>query len=333
MPRTPAVPADLAHGPFRGSAAIDAGLTTRYQLRSAAWERLLRDVYIHRPLADDPAIRVEALKLGTAPGAVVCGLTAAWAYGAWSPPPGGTVPLEVTRPVRAPGTPAAGLTRRRLVLRGTPDLVRPPTGLSALDEDVVERGGLLFTSTFRTCFDLMRQRHLVEAVAIADSFAFMCNMSIPLLDAYCADRRRWPNVRLARSAVELASPAARSPGESRLRMVVVLAGFDEPLVNVPILDLDDRHLATPDLLMRSRRLVGLEYDGEYHDHDEQPAADRLRTNRLLARTSIPLLRYDRTAVSQRRAVIVAEVASATGQRPLSTLDDRDFFRGPVRRLA
>ncbi len=333
MPRHPRVPDELAHGPFRGSWAVGAGLLTKYQLRSRAWVRVFRDVYLARPLGDDDGMRLAALRVATPPGTIVSGLTAAWLHRAWSPPPGQVVPLEITRPVRAPGTPIAGLHRRRLVLRGTPDLVRPEVGLSELDRDVVICGDVHATSPVRTCFDLMRDHHLVEAVAVADAFVDGSGVQIPVLDAYCADRRRWPNVRLARAAVTLASPGVRSPGESRLRMVVVLAGFSEPLVNVAVVDSADEHLATPDLLLHRRRLVGLEYDGAYHEDADQQASDRRRTNRIVAGSSIPLLRYDRTALRSRRPLIVGEVAAATGERPLHELEDRDFLRGRSRRTA
>ncbi len=241
------------------------------------------------------------------------------------------MPLQVTRAVRTPGTQVAGLSRRRLTLRGTPDLVRPPTGLSQLDEDVVTVGSLQVTSPTRTCFDLMRERQLVEAVAVADAFAYAGAVALPILDAYCSDRRRWPYVRSARSAVELATPYARSPGESRLRMVVVLSGFTDPLVNVPVVGADGVEIAVPDLLVLGPRNTAMEYDGAYHEEAQQVALDRRRQTRFVARTDIPLLRYDREDVALRRDDIVADVAEKTGDRALSELHAKDFSRALRRR--
>lgn len=328
VPREPFVPPSLVDRPFRGTAAVRDGVLTPGQLRSRAWTRLLRDVYVVRGLEDLEAVRREALRLVMDPTTVACGLTAAWLHGAWEPAPGAVVPLQVTRPVRSPGNQPCGVLRRRLVLRGTPDLLRPPTGISELDQDVVEIDGLRATSLVRTCFDLMRQRHLVEAVAVADAFAYRGGLSLPLLGMYCQDRRRWPFVRPTRTAVELAVDGARSPGESRLRMMVVLAGFPEPLVNVPLCDPSGEHIATPDLLMTSRRWLGLEYDGGYHDEGLQPVADRARDRRITTELGFPVLHYDAAGILEERHLASAAITRLTGLRPRFPLEDRDFLRLP-----
>lgn len=325
MSRPAAIPPELSSAPFRGTDAVRRGLLTPARLRSRAWVRLMRDVYVHESLQSRPEVRLAALQLVGDRTAIICGLTAAWVYGAWSPAPGLVVPLQVTRPVRAPGTPVTGFSRRRLTLRGTADLVRPPTGLSELDEDVVELGSLRVTSPTRTCFDLMRERWLVEAVAVADAFAYADLVWLALLGAYCEDRRRWPGIRLTRVAVELASAAARSPGETRLRMALVLAGLSEPLVNVPVRDLSGREVAIPDLTILNPRTTAVEYDGGYHDEPEQVKADRRRLTRFVASTEIPLLRYDATDLREPDK-IVRSVAAKCGQVPRYPLESQDFDR-------
>jgi hypothetical protein len=326
VPREPFVPPSLVDRPFRGTAVVRDGILTSAQLRSRAWTRLLRDVYVVRGLEDDDGVRREALRLVMDPTTVACGLTAAWLHGAWEPAPGSVVPLQVTRPVRSPGNQPDGLHRRRLVLRGTPDLLRPPVGVSELYRDVVEFDGLRTTSLVRTCFDLMRQRHLVEAVAVADAFAYRCGLPLSLLGLYCQDRRRWPFVRPTRTAVGLAVDGARSPGESRLRMMVVLSGFPEPWVNVPVCDRSGDHVATPDLLMTSRRWLGLEYDGGYHDEGPQPVADRARDRRITTELGFPVLHYDARGIVEERRLVAGTISRLTGLRPRYPLEDRDFLR-------
>ncbi len=326
------IPSTLIGIPFRGSEAVAKGLLTAEQLRSKVWCRLVRGIYVTCEHASEPDVRVAALRLAMPAGAVIAGRTAAWLHGVWQPRPGRVVPLELARSVRAPALMTKGLSARRLVLRGSPDLSRPLTGLSGLDHDVEQRDGIRVTSPTRTCFDLMRERALVEAVVVADAFAAADPpLPLPFLDAYCADRRRWPNVRLARQAVDLARSGVRSPGESRLRMVLVLSGLPDPLVNVPVMRAGtDEVLGVPDLIMLGRRrMVGVEYDGAYHDEADQPALDRRRANRLSV-GSLPILRYDKVSVTRERNLVAEEVAQACGDRLTLPLSERDFRQPPPR---
>lgn len=327
VPPRPAVPPELSSAPFSGSVAVARGLLTRKQLRSRCWVRLLRDVYVHSEVVLDPAMRIEALRHVVRPGRVVIGRTAAWLHGAWTPYPGSPVPLEVSDPATTNGGDVAGLGRRRLTLRDA-----HLSGLSWLDHDVELLDGLEVTSPWRTCFDLMRERALVEAVVVADAFAYTGAIDVTRMAVYAADRVRWPRVRAVRVALNLAVHGARSPGESRLRMVVVLAGLPEPLVNVPLLDRTERLLGIPDLtVVGPRSATGLEYDGAYHEAAEQRAPDRRRENGVTALGGIPLLRYDRESVRTERHVIVKEVTAITGLRQLQELVPADFRRPPPAR--
>ena len=324
------IPPELAAAPFRGSDAVAEGLLTVEQLRSKAWVRVMQNVYVPRTLELDPLTRVRALRLLDRPDHVVCGLTAAWIYDVWAPRPGQAVPLEVTRHVTAAGTPVEGYLRRRLVLDDAPDVDVSQLGRPGVASDVVTVDGLRVTSPLRTCFDLVRRHALVESVAFADSFAYAGLVSLPDLAAYCAGFPRWPVVRQARVVADLATDRSRSPGESRLRMAVVLAGLGEPLVNPGLYDDDGDHIATPDLLLLGRRPLALEYDGGYHDQGDQPLRDRRRRTRFVSSTDIPLVEFDREDLLRRRDVIVETVERKTGRRALNPLDPRDFRRGAVR---
>ena len=327
VPVVAAAPPELVTAPFVGRVAVDDMLLTPKQLRSGPWVRLLRGVYVHRDVELTESTRLEALRLVLPPDAVACGSLAAWLHGVWQPRPGQLVPLDTTRPVPSCGAVPLGTRRRRLTLRGTDDDRMAPTGMSQLDGDVVNVDGVRVTSALRTCFDLMRRRHLVESVVVADAFAWSQALDLTTLAVYAADRRRWPHVRAARTAISLASAGVRSPGESRLRMVVVLAGLPEPRVNVPMLQGSTAQvLGIPDLLVIGRRTVGLEYDGAYHEDDEQRIRDRQRERRLLVAAGLPLLRYDREALWSQRELVVEEVSAAVGVRSSNTLDDRDFWR-------
>lgn len=325
MPTTALVPDVLTTGPFRACDVLARGLLTRDQLRSSVWRRLVRGVYVHESVEPTTAVRFEAARLVLTPGTAAAGLLAAWLHGAWEPAPDRVVPLDVTRPVLSSGGAIAGLGRRRLTLRGTPDWSGGCTGHSALDHDIEDRDGLLLTSPLRTSFDLMRERRLVEAVVVADAFMWRLGLPRVLLAAYVADRRRWPGVRETRVAVDLAREGVRSPGESRLRLVYVLAGLPEPWVNVPVVDSRGVVLGVPDLTHPGRP-VGSEYDGGYHDEEDQPHQDRRRQNRLVSLGSFTLLRYDRISVRDERRIILDEAQRLTGRRAPVLLDDADFWR-------
>lgn len=325
MPIAAHAPAELMTGPFLGAAAVAERQLTRSQLRSSVWVRLLRGVYVHSSIEVTDAVRLAALRLVLPTEAVVSGLLAAWLHGVWSPPPGREVPLTLSNPVLGDGTAVLGQHRRRLTFR--PDgKFAESVGCSKVDGDVVEHDGLLVTSPLRTCFDLMRDRRLVEAVVVADAFL---ENGLPdwMLAAYCVDRSRWPGVRQARLAASLARPGSRSPGESRLRMVAVLAGFPEPWINVPVVDTNGTVIGIPDLTVPGDRPVGLEYDGAYHEEQDQLVEDRRRSNRLTTLAGLPLLRYDRVAVKSERRTIVDQISQATGLRAGLLLDD-DFWRPP-----
>ena len=327
MPVIACVPSKLRTVPFLGRDAVAQDLLTRDQLRSRCWKRLLRGVYVHESVQVTPEIRCEAVRLVMPSDVVAAGLLAAWLHGVWVPGKGRVVPLDVSRPVLAGGDGRAEVYQRRLTLRGSADWFGGRCGYSALDRDVVEWDGVRLTSPLRTCFDLMRERRLVEAVVVADAFLYAAAVNRTLLAAYVADRRRWPHVREARVAVDLSRKGSRSPGETRVRMVVVLAGFPEPWVNVPVMkEHSDVVVATTDLLLPGPRPVGLEYDGAYHDDDDQWARDRRRSNRLTTSSGLPLLRYDRISVRKERRLMVGEIQEVTGLRPCGLLDDADFWR-------
>ena len=132
--RQPHVPDQLRNRPFLGSAAIAAGLLSARQLRSAAWVRLVRNVYVHHDVEQTGLVRAQALSLVLRPSAVVAGITAAWLHRVWNPRPGQVVPLEYARERVDHGKGLTGAHMRRRVL--------------CVDDgpwsDVIEIGGIPF---------------------------------------------------------------------------------------------------------------------------------------------------------------------------------------------
>ena len=338
MGRRPLVPDELRRVAFTAADAAAFGVS-RTALTGASWSRIGRDVFAHREDVVLDEVRWQALALTLPPDTPARGLTAAWAYGVWQPRPGRPLPLQAARPRGAGPWGVNAVDGRRLVTgqaaTGVPE--HPPL----VAGDLVERDVLVgpdrrsvtinVLSPLRTAFELMRLGPLVESVVVADAFAYAGQVDLVSLAVYIEEHRRWPGVRQARTAVQLADAGARSAGETRMRMVVVLGGLPEPRVNVPLLEATrwggDRVLAIPDLLVVGKVVVGLEYDGAYHDEVEgQPTLDRSRGNRLVTVGNLPLLRYDARLLRTHplRVAALDEICAVTGLRAPQDLRPRDF---------
>lgn len=292
MAPRPELPPQLLAGPFTRSTALAAGLTER-QLRSRCWRRVFREVYVHAALDLTDEVRWQALQLAAPAHAVATDLTAAWLFGVWTPPPGGTVPLHMGIP-RGRGTHSQlGATCRRIVV----------------DEgDLDSWNGVGVTCPERTCFGLMARSSPTEAVVWADVFLHADLITLRGMIRYADEHPRRPHVCKIRGAMELARAAAASPMETRLRLVIVNGGLPEPpLINVPLYAEDGSFLGAPDMAYRPP-LFGIEYDGDYHRDPHQHLADNVRENRLLV-ANVPLLRYGAADVYQRPERIVAEVGA------------------------
>jgi len=169
--------------------------------------------------------------------------------------------------------------------------------------EVVRLNGVHATSILRTLLDVARYQPLVEAVVAMDAALHKKVVSPGQLRAYVAAKGGHRGFARLDRVVGLAEPATESPMETRLRMVLVLAGLPRPAVQVPIHDQRGRYLGRPDLYYASSRL-GLEYDGA--SHRGNLASDVQRQNRLLA-TGIRLLRFTATDVRNAPDLIVRQV--------------------------
>jgi hypothetical protein len=173
--------------------------------------------------------------------------------------------------------------------------------------------GVGVTTPMRTCFGLMRQSSLVEAVVWADLFLHADLIGAARLVQYADERPHWSHVRMVREAAGLARAGAASPMETRLRLVIVLGGLTEPpFLNEPVYDAMGNFIGKPDMHFRLPRRFGIEYDGDYHGDPDQHRADLAREN-LLLMGDMPLLRYCAFDVYRRPERIVHEVGTMLRQ--------------------
>ena len=106
---------------------------------------------------------------------------------------------------------------------------------------------------------------LVDLVVVADSLIKAGHTSSELLIA-AAGQGSGRGCRLARRAASLAREGVDSPQETRLRLLVVLAGLPEPRVNLIVRGADGSWRRRYDMAYEYVRLI-LEYDGRQHAED------------------------------------------------------------------
>ncbi|MEQ3554577.1 DUF559 domain-containing protein [Pseudonocardia nematodicida] len=278
---------------FRGTAAIEAGLVTRGQLRGPEYHRLLPDTYV-RASETPPDLTVRSLAAyhWAGPDAVLCGYSAAEMHGASCAPP--TAPAEVVVTVIRDGP-----RSRHGVVRVRRDLLHPG--------EITEVDGVRVTSRLRTAFDLARWLSPTEGVVAVDALArgeFTPDLLLHFAVRYPGRR----GVRKVLDALSRADARSGSPPETRLRLILVQGGLPRPVPQHPVVD-ERREILWLDLAYPEHRL-GVEYDGGDHFATPEAArADARRHTRLVA-AGWRVLRYTSAEMRHSPSRIVAEVRKA-----------------------
>ncbi|MDT5069611.1 MAG: hypothetical protein QOK02_5766 [Mycobacterium sp.] len=228
--------------PFIGSEALAARRLTPYQLRSR-FVAVHRDVYVGRDARLTAVARARAAWLWSGRAGVVAGRSAAALHGAkWVDD----------------GAPAEILYDNR----------RPPRGLSTWSDRVAEDEvetvhGMAVTTPARTALDLARHRPLDVAVAEIDALARAARLKVADMELLAERFEGRRGIRDARVALDLVDPGAESPQETRVRLLLIRAGFPRPETQIPVYDEYGRLVAELDMGWRDIK-VGVDYEGEYH---------------------------------------------------------------------
>jgi len=268
MGRHARVPSNLTRDVFTLDEARKAGLS-RWHLEGASWRRIGPGMYAWAGLADTPRLKLAAARRRMPPTAVFSGLTAAWLHGLDVAP---CAPIEVTIPKGGGVSGRSGLAIRRGALT---------------KQEIVKIRGWRATSVIRTLRDVSARLSLTEAVVVADMALHQRLVDLQSLSKALATYAATPGVDRLRRVVANAEPASESQMESRLRMLLVMAGLPRPHAQFPVNDLMGRFVGRPDLYYPSRRL-GLEYDGGTH---RETLADDNRRQNLLLDAGVTLLRF------------------------------------------
>jgi hypothetical protein len=127
--------------------------------------------------------------------------------------------------------------------------------------DLVE--GALVTNALRTVFDCARWLPLVEAVVVADALAHQGRVDRARLASYIASHRGLRGIRQADLVRSLMEALSESPMETRLRVLLIMSGFEAPVPQHVITDQRGQLVARLDLAYPDRR-IAVEYDGALH---------------------------------------------------------------------
>ncbi|HEY9494747.1 MAG TPA: hypothetical protein VIR15_07840 [Intrasporangium sp.] len=247
---------ELAPGLFTRAGALSAGSTAWSFRRSH--RQLFHGVHVPRDdVVDDRRLNEAALSI-CPKGSYLSHFSAARLFG-------GVVPddpdVHVTSPRNRPK--ARGIAGHR----------------AKRNQQVTTWRGLRTTTPMQTFLDMAQVLTLVDLVVLGDSLVKRERFTTRQLVAFVAGSTG-PHHRLAKRAAALVRKGVDSPMESRLRLLIVLAGLPEPKVNHRVVDADGQLIYRFDLCYLKFGLV-IEYDGRQHaDSTEQWHRDLDRDEQL-----------------------------------------------------
>lgn len=251
---------DRTSSPFSRREALLDG-TLPHRLGGTEFRRLFRGIYVGADSTADIRLRARAAIRLAAPDGFASHHTAALIYGAVPPH---SPDVHVSRREK----------NRRSVKRGL--MVHLASEAAA-----TTRFAGIPISTPEQCFlDVAADgANLVDLVILGDSLIKMKRTTRERLVAAAAQWRGYRS-RLARRAAGFVRAGVDSPMESRLRMLIVLAGLPEPTVNLVIWTANGQYEMRFDLYYDGYKLV-VEYDGHQHyDDPAQRERDVLRREEL-----------------------------------------------------
>jgi hypothetical protein len=179
--------------------------------------------------------------------------------------------------------------------------------------------GLLVTPPRRTFLDLAPYCDLTELVTSGDSLVRRTDVDPEHLIEAASASIGVRGIRLAREAAGLVRRGVDSPMESRLRLLLVLAGLPEPEVGRVIHDSDGGWLARPDLCYPDLK-IAIEYDGQHHLLDLRQWRRDIRRRENLERDGWLLRVVTAHDLLHAPATVIARISQdlhARAHRPLA----------------
>jgi len=246
MTALPSTPAFDTSRPFTRADAVASGLDPRL-LRGSRFRRIFRGVYVHRDTSVDQLVRTQAALVLHPPDAFASHFSAARTYRL-------PVPHDPNEHVS--------------VLRSADRRSRPGVRshlLTSADPEVVTYRGVRVSAPFQMFLELASVLDLVDLVVVGDALVRLFKTRSVTLVSWLSDRTDRYSA-IARRAAALVRNDVDSPMETRLRLLIVLAGLPEPEVNFKIRDEHGHVVVRLDLSYPGLRLI-VEYDGRQHAED------------------------------------------------------------------
>lgn len=228
--------------PFLRTRAIDHGITSS-MLRSSRFQKVFQDVHVASGVPLTLTTRALAALLLHPPWAHLSHTTAAALYGV-------VVPDDPDVHVTVP------LQEERRYRRGLQPHVR------AAESTCSVLKGMRASAPLQMFVELAGQLALVEAVVAGDHMVRLGLISLDALAEHCRGLKG-RHSRKARRVAAYVREGVDSPMETRLRMLLVLAGLPEPEVNFLVVDANGVILRRIDLSYPHLKLI-IEYDGRQH---------------------------------------------------------------------
>jgi hypothetical protein len=237
--------------PFTRAQALASGLTDAV-LRGPGFRPVYRGVHISSEITLWPSVFIEAALLLHPPDAFASHWSAATIH---------QLPVPDHHQVHISVFEKADRRRR--------EGIRPH--LAVADAAVTTRLGVRVSTPLQLFLEMAGCLNLVDLVVLGDAMVKRGHASLrDLRDA--AATTRMPRGDLARRAAALVREGVDSPMETRLRMLIVLAGLPEPKVNHVIRRRDGSVMLRLDLSYPGLR-IAVEYDGQQHRADLQQWSD------------------------------------------------------------
>jgi hypothetical protein len=293
--------------PFSRADARAAGITLS-ALLGPRYHKVIYDRYVVASVPITTRLRAEAAVLASAPNTYVSHFTAATLWG-------GIVPHVPD--VHISGPDQTHRCRRGEVKAHTSDGKPLP----------IRHQGLPISSPVQTFLDLAGVGlSMVDLVVLGDSLVKAGRISPEQLVQAAADATG-RGAKLARRSASYVRKGVDSAMESRLRMLIVLAGLPEPDVNVIFRKADGGWLVRLDLYYAAYRLL-VEYDGRQHADDTRQWHRDITRRETLDAMNIRLLIVTKDDFYQTPEQVLVRVRNALVDRGAKDL--RRSFRSEWR---
>ena len=227
--------------PFLRGQAIRAGISAA-ALRGPAYRSVMYAVYVDAAVPDSTRLRIKAALAVVGPRAHASHASAARVHG---------VPI--------PTMPHEHVTVPEPDLRRVRDEIRCHVSADAATTVV---DGIAVSTVLQMFVELASVLDLVDLVVVGDHLVRRKGVRLATLVRHCAEHAG-PGARAAARAASYVRERVDSPMETRLRMLIVLAGLPEPEVNLTVRTEDGEPIRRYDLVWRQARVI-VEYDGRQH---------------------------------------------------------------------